>query len=387
MEKIVIIGANEFQKKLVDKANLMGFETHVFSWEEGAVAKSAADYFYPVSITEKEKIYEIVKSIKPMGICSISSDLAMHTVNYVAEKLGLVGNSVFCTDVTTDKYKMRNILSTQGLPCPKYASIKNSDQLDKINMSFPLITKPVDRSGSRGIYKVQNMNELKTAVKKSMEVSFNKEVIVEEFIEGKEYSVEFVSQKGEHNFLQITEKFTTGSPNFIEKGHLSPAKITEENQEKIIRIIRGSLDALMIKNGASHSEIKITPNNEIKIIEIAGRMGGDFIGSDMVYISTGFDFTKSVIDIAINKKLETFETYENNFAFVGFIFKQEDVDKFSKVQLKYPHIIQEYHINQITSDVYDSSTRNGYFILNISSKEELNAVLTIFNLEDHYDFF
>lgn len=97
MKKLAIIGANDFQRQLILKAKDMGLETHVFAWEDGAVGKANADYFYPISIIEKEQILEKCKEIGIDGICSIASDLAVLTVDYVAEKMGLNANSTRLT--------------------------------------------------------------------------------------------------------------------------------------------------------------------------------------------------------------------------------------------------------------------------------------------------
>lgn len=385
MKKIVIIGANEFQMKLVEKANDLGYETHIFAWEEGAIAKEIADFFYPISIVEKEKILEIVNGIKPDGICSIASDLAMPTVNYIAERLEMTGNGLYCTEVTTNKYSMRTILTKNNLPCPKYQLIQDVKDINFESLNFPIITKPVDRSGSRGIYKVNNKADLTVALTRSKEVSFNDKILIEEYVEGKEYSVEFISQDGNHHFLQLTEKFTTGDPNFIEKGHLAPARISSELKKRIVEVIKKSLDTLKVTNGASHSEIKITPNGDLKIIEIAGRMGGDFIGSDMVYISTGFDFLKNVIKVSVKERIEFLGSINNSFAFVGFIFDKEDLKKFVKVKEMFPEVIKEFNVNKEFQNVHDSASRNGYYILSIDEKEKLNDILKILNMEEPND--
>lgn len=94
IKKIIIIGASYLQLPLLKKAKDMGIETHVFTWGEGAVSKEIAGYFYPLSIVEKEKILKVAKQLKSDGIISIASDLAMNTVNYIASKLGLIGNSI-----------------------------------------------------------------------------------------------------------------------------------------------------------------------------------------------------------------------------------------------------------------------------------------------------
>ena len=320
--KIAIIGANEFQNKLIIKAKEMGIETHVFAWEEGAVGKENSDFFYPISIIEKEKILEICKKIKIDGICSIASDLAMHTVNFVANELNLKGNSLECTELTTNKYKMRERLSKSNLPCPKYILVNNIEKVNLEDLSFPLIVKPTDRSGSRGIYKVNNESELEPAIKSALEESFSKEILIEEYILGDEYSVESISEKGIHKVLQITKKYTTGAPNFIERGHIEPVEIDDKLYKKIEQVILKSLDILEVSNGASHSEIKIL-ENDIKIVEIGARMGGDFIGSDLVKISTGIDYLELVINIALNREnviTNIAKKNTNKIAVVKFIF-------------------------------------------------------------------
>ena len=98
--------------------------------------------------------------------------------------------------------------------------------------------------------------------------------------------------------MALTLKHTTGAPYFIETGHVEPAPIEDEILERVKEVITHALNTLEIKNGASHSEIKIDAEGNIKIIEIGARMGGDCIGSDLVYYSTGYDFVKMVIQVA-----------------------------------------------------------------------------------------
>lgn len=380
MKKIAIIGANEFQRKLVLKAKEMGIETHVFAWEEGAVSKDVADYFYPISITEKNSILDIVKVIGIDGICSIASDMAMPTVNYIAEKLKLICNSNQCTIITTNKFKMREILRKYNLPIPEYQLIKKVTDVDCEKMEFPIIVKPIDRSGSRGIYKVFNLTELEFALKKSKEVSFSDEILIEEYISGKEYSIEAISQNGVHKVLQITEKITSGTPNFIEIAHISPAQISEKLKDKILKVINKSLDVLEVKNGASHSEIKISTDGDIKIIEIAARMGGDFIGSDMVEISTGFDFMKNVIKISMGEDIEFNNKVYDKIALVKFFFDEIDVEQFKILKIKYPNLIKEFYIKSQMEKVIDSSTRNGYSIFEIENRNQLKEVMEILEI-------
>ena len=196
---------------------------------------------------------------------------------------------------------MRKAFEKNGDPSPlNYRSDEINEEIIN-NMKFPLIVKPVDRSGSRGITKIQKKEELKDAIRIAEEVSFDKRAMVEEFIEGQEYSVEYISWQGKHTFLALTQKFTTGAPHFIETGHMQPAEVSDTILENIKRIVEHALDTLGVKFGASHSEIKIDQDGTIKIIEVGARMGGDCIGSDLVKISTGYDFVDMVIDVACGK--------------------------------------------------------------------------------------
>ena len=380
MKKIAIIGANEFQHRLVLKAKALGLETHVFAWEEGAVAKEDADYFYPLSITDKDGILQILKEINVNGVCSIASDLAMPTVNYLAEKLKLVGNSNESTILTTNKYEMRKRLKEKNLPIPKFQIVNKDTEINN-KLQFPLIVKPIDRSGSRGIYKVKDKGELTEAISRAKEVSFTEEVLIEEYIVGEEYSIEAISQNGVHHILQITKKFTTGSPNFIEMGHFSPAKIDKRLKDKIIDVVDQSLTALKVRNGASHSEIKVSDSGEIVIIEVAARMGGDFIGSDMVQITTNFDYVKSVIQIAMGEIIDLDFRSSNKYAFVRFIFNQDDISKFNRIKKNYPLAVKDYAINSKIIDVTDSSTRNGYYILELCSDKQINDILHMLDID------
>ena len=364
VKKIAIIGANDFQRQLILKAKEMGMETHVFAWEEGAVGKVDADYFYPISIVEKEQILEKCREIGVDGICSIASDLAVFTIDYIAEKMSLNANSIECSKIATNKFLMRNSFKKNGDPIPKFIEAEKDGEFDITNFSFPLIVKPTDRSGSRGITKIMDSSQLPAAIEAACKESFEHKAMIEEFAEGKEYSVECVSYHGRHTLLAVTEKITTGAPHFIETGHNEPAPVSSEMKELIKTVVYHALDSLKIKEGASHSEIKIDDDGNIKIIEIGSRMGGDCIGSDLVRISTGYDFTKMVIDIALGKEPYFTKIVEPRKAAVRFIFSEKDISDCESMlnngwTLERKYIEHDFDGHEIT----DSSKRYGYYIL------------------------
>jgi Biotin carboxylase len=376
-KKLAIIGASYLQEPLIEKAKCMGLETHVFAWKCGDIGEKTADFFYPISIIEKDEILQQCKNIGVDGICSIASDLASVTVNYVGNAMGLTCNSLESTHIATNKHAMRTKFMENMDPSPRSWLMSDFVRLkDSLNISYPLIVKPTDRSGSRGITKINDESQLEEAIGSALSQSFEKEALVEEFANGQEYSVECISYEGNHQLLAITKKYTTGAPHFIETGHVEPAPISRKSADNIKRIVFHALNSLQIKYGASHSEVKIDQQGNIKIIEIGGRMGGDFIGSDLVQLSTGYDFVKAVIEVALGNKPETYDGRQMGAAATRFILSQSDLDAFNTLKREHQDYITYENIGKITNtEVSDSSTRLGSYIFRALSITDLERYL------------
>lgn len=357
---LAVIGASYLQRPVVEKAKEMGLRVICFAWAEGAVCKDLCDVFYPISIVDKEEILDICRKENIDGICTIASDVAAPTVAYVAEKMGLKGNSYESALKAHDKMDMRLAFSQNGVPCPKFWQVQSINDIDKDKLTFPLIVKPVDRSGSLGVTKVEDNENLKSAIDNACENSFRKTAIVEQFVEGREVSVEFISYDGVHYPLTITDKVTTEAPHFVELAHHQPSTLPSDIKERLYSITHNALDALGVTNGASHSEYKITKDGEIFIIETGARMGGDFIGSDLVRLSTGYDFVKGVVEVALG----TFEKpvlSENNCSGVYFLSKETpEVFEYIINKDKYPQIVAAEVTDNELHDVKCSAERSGY---------------------------
>ncbi len=364
MKKLAIIGANEFQDPLIEKAKQMGYETHVFAWAAGDVGERTADVFHPISITEKEAIWQVCRDVGAGACCSIGSDLAVHTVNFIQRKLGNPCNPEITDTVATDKYEMRRALQAAGVPCPAFLRVSAvPDEKALAGMGWPLIVKPADRSGSRGIFRVENYGQLAEAVPQSIEQSFQKRAVIEQFIPGPEYSCESVSFAGEHHILALTKKYTTGAPHFIETGHAEPSDIPPDAERTVRTQVAAALDALHIRYGASHAEFKLTDGGQARIIEIGARMGGDCIGSDLVYLSTGVDFMAAVIDTAWGRAPDLTVKRTPRRAEIRFIFTQEDVKAMERARRTAPESVwRAVYDGRAGEAVTDSSNRHGYWI-------------------------
>lgn len=371
-KKLAIIGASYLQLPLICKAKHLGIETHVFAWKCDDVGEREADYFYPVSIVEKDQILEICRKIKIDGICSIASDLAVLTVCYVAEKMGLTGNGITSSQISVNKYLMKKAFIDNGVPAANYILTDGIAIPDVSTLKFPLIVKPTDRSGSRGVTRLDSSSDnLKGAIERAIDQSLEKKALVEEFITGTEYSVECLSFEGNHQCLSLTKKYTTGNPHYIEIGHLEPSDLDKKHIEKITEIVFKGLDSLNILYGASHSELKIC-GNEIKIIEIGARMGGDMIGSSLVYLSTGYDFVKAVIDISLGKEPDSIPESTHKTAAIRYITDEEAETNLKVIKSTYPEILIEVNEQGGRScEIFDSSTRKGYYIIASYDRERI----------------
>ena len=363
-KRIAIIGANEFQNPLILKAKELGYETYVFAWKCGDIGEKTADHFVPISIVEKETIWDFCKNNRIDACVSIGSDLATHTVNYIQRKLNKPCNPPMTDIIATNKYEMRKAFLNCNVQCPKFVKVSSCFDFDEIEgFRFPLIVKPTDRSGSRGIFKVNAKEELEKAIDASSKQAFSGEVIIEEFIEGNEYSCEAISYRGTHTILQFTKKYTSGAPHFIETGHMEPADIPQFAIERIESQIKQALDALKIEFGASHSEFKLDAEWNAHIIEIGARMGGDCIGSDLVPLSTGYDFMKMVIDVALGLEPDFTKIAAPSNSHIRFIFNDDDYREFqSKKSKPYFHLVRQSIDKTVSDEVTDSSSRHGFYI-------------------------
>jgi biotin carboxylase len=376
MSKLAIIGASYLQLPLVLAAKKRKITTVCFSWEEGAVCKQYCDKFYPISILDKEKIFDECVKEKISGITTIASDIAVPTICYISEKLGLTGNSFESSIVCTNKFLQRKKLKEAEIQIPFFANSTNFDfESLKQYLKFPVIVKPVDRSGSKGVIVVSSPDKLDDGVRYAQNESLCGQAIIEEFIEGEEISVEAISWEGNHSILAFTDKVTTGPPHFVELEHHQPSRYWQSNvHELIISTVKHSLSVLGIKYGASHSELIITKEGEVFVTEIGARMGGDFIGSHLVKLSTGFDFLDAVIDVALNEEPKVKITTEK-YAGVCFYSKESEwVEGY--IKSKSPSIV-EWHLDVFNETILkESSQRSGYFIYAWDQKIEQARMLS-----------
>ena len=362
MTKLAVIGANEPSIPYYKQAKALGYNIIGIAWAEGAVCRQYCDKFYPVSFKEKEEVLRICQEERIDGITSFSLESALPTVVYVAQAMGLVSNTEECVKLTETKYAQRQAFERNGIPVPRFYSVEREDMLLDLDLDYPIIVKPLDSGGSQGICKLNTNDGLINAYRIAADHSRSRRVIVEEFIDGREFSVEALSHNGIHYILQITDKVTSGSPHFIEIQHHQPADISDEIALRIKEMVSRALSALKIENSPSHTEIKLNSRGELYIIEIGARMGGDFITSDLVRLSTGYDMVAGSIGLAIGD----FKIPEKSVSMYSGVYFYSaiapHIGEIIRNHSDYPEII-EYEIEDgPLPEVHSNADRKGYLL-------------------------
>jgi biotin carboxylase len=307
MKKIMILGASILQLPAIEKAKEMGLEVIAVDMNPEAVGfKVPGVIIEVISTIDTPVILEAAKRHQINGIMTLASDMPMQSVAVVSHEMGLVGISEDTALKATNKAFMRDALKEGGVPIPMYFRVKGKqafvEAVEQVRSAgYKCIVKPADNSGSRGVDLLKEDADLDAAYEYTVKYSRGGEIVVEEFMEGPEVSVETLAVDGEVHVIQITDKLTTGAPYFVEMGHSQPSQLKEEIQEEIKEVAIAANNTIGIKNGPSHTEIKVTKDGP-KIVELGARLGGDCITTHLVPLSTGVNMVECSIRCALGEK-------------------------------------------------------------------------------------
>lgn len=328
MKKLAIIGGGVQASYFGEACKRIGYESHYFSMPDGRVEDGVVDCYHEINIFDKDGIVNICKEIGIDGVVA-TTELSVPITAYVADKLGVLGNSVEVANVITDKFRNREcIKDLTYLLSPKYIEVSSLKEIEDANIPFPIILKPVNLGGKRGLTVVKSKVELETAFKYAVK-SFRKDVkpriIVEQYLEGGcEYSVESLTYKGDTTIIQITQKDSGGAPHCVELGHHQPAPLDECLWSKVVDAVSDGIKAIGLTNGPCHTEIKII-DNKVYLIEFNTRPGGDHIWYPMIELSTGFDIYVAIVQAAMGElKPIDVKTFKHRYSGLYYVVKQTE---------------------------------------------------------------
>ena len=378
--KLLIIGASILQLPAIRKAKEMGYQVGVVDYNPKAVGIPFADEYFNVSTIDENSIVEVAQMYEPDGIMTLATDMPMRAVAKACEVCGLPGISYETAIKATDKGEMIKAFEAAGVEHPWYYIVSDQNSfhpiLDKV--SYPCIIKPTDNAGSRGVVLCYSREELEREYGTAQAESRKGSVIIEEYLQGPELSVEVMTVNGIPYVLQITDKKTTGAPHFVEMGHSQPTRQSLENQEKIKDLASRAVKAVGITTGPAHVEIILTETGP-KMVELGARMGGDCITTHLVPLSTGIDMVGNVIKLACGKNVDILSKMNKGAAIqyfkecCGTIKKITGIEEARKIP-GVQEISIVHHVGETIGEICNSSDRIGFVITQAETAEEASDI-------------
>lgn len=379
MKKALVLAGGFPQIALIEELHKRGYQVLLADYNKEPVAKKYADKYYQVSTLDLESIEKIAREERVNFLITVCTDQALNTVSYVAEKLGLPCYIDHQTGLNvTNKAYMKGVFRNNDIPTADFCILDTLDLAKITKLHYPLIVKPVDCNSSKGVKKVFTNDELKEAFDIAISLSRTNNVVVEEYIEGQELSIDVYVENGHANVLCITqiEKIKSSEKFIIFRG-LSPAGITDDISKQICMVAQKIVDAFEIKNSPMLIQL-ISNGNSVKVLEFSARTGG---GVKYLQIKrmTGFDVISAVVDLTIGikphySKKETGVRYLTNefiYCHSGKYEKMEGLD-----DLKSKGVISDYYEFKWKGaefgEVLSSGDRVAGFTIEGNSLEELS---------------
>ena len=374
-KSVLIFGVGPLQKSIIDRAKLMELYTIGIDPAADATCKDEVDAFEIVGGQDFEGTMAVAKKYQIDAIVTAATDKPLVMMARVAKELNLPFYSVETAQWSTDKFQMKERFELGGVPHAQGRLISKVEEAE--GLVFPVIVKPRDNSGRRGVKLCRDKNELHISIDEALENSKLDTVLVEEFIEGPEYSIESLHHDGKSEVIQFTEKKTTEFPYNVELGHIQPANISDENKQKIHEIISKIGKALNFVNCPAHTELKINERG-IFVIETSPRLGGDYITSTLTPLSTGVNLEDELLKISLGEKINPTPQAVQYSGVRFFAFKEGSVIKHvpnEEFVKGWPHVVdfsfnlqKGEKVHQITS----SLNRYGHITLIAGNRESID---------------
>lgn len=357
---ILIFGVGELQLSIINRANAMGLFTVGIDPCEEACAKNACQAFEIVGGQDYEGTLAVAKKYNISAVVTAATDKPLVMMARIAKELNLPFYSVETAQWSTDKYQMKQRFIEGGVPCAQGRLVHSAGEAK--DLFFPVICKPRDNSGSRGVKLCRDVNELQECIDEALDNSKLDTVLVEEFIEGREFSIETLHYDGKSEVIQFTEKKTTAFPYNVELGHKQPANLTDNEHQQIRDIISKIAACMHFENCPSHTELKVNDRG-IFVIETSPRLGGDYITSTLTPLSTGINLEDQLLHIALGEKVDTTTGRVNKASAVCFLS------------------LPEGDVAAIDKRIYDVASFSGIFSFNIKLKvgDKVNKITSSLN--------
>lgn len=308
MKKVMILGAGAGQLPFINICKEMGCYVICASIEGDYPGFKAADKSYFADTRDKERLLEIAQAEQIDAVASDQTDVSMPAVAYISEKMGLKTIGYETSVAFSNKYIMRTKAKELGVAVPEFYSASSVEEaIDRLpQITMPAIMKPVDSSGSRGVRKFSDAETLKKYFDETKACSKNGEVIIEEFITGREYLADGLAVNGKfiNTDLGIKEYFDKEGM-YISKMCMftSASVITEPAELAVLEANRKMAEGLKLPFGITHGEYIVSDRDgRAYLVEIAARGGGVFLSSHLTPTACGLDTNRILLEYIINGK-------------------------------------------------------------------------------------
>lgn len=303
-KRVLLLGAAQHQVFSLKSIQAMGCEVVVIDRNPESPGFKIADFYEIVDIVDIDGAIKIARKYNIDAIIPLS-DYGVQTAAAVSEKLGLIGLSYQVAKNVTSKAKMREIWEEKGVPSAKFKVVNDLSgaykAIEELN-TWPLIFKPTDSrgGGSRGVSRVDSIEEVEEALKFAQSFYEDRSVIIEEFLDGIEHSMEILVYNNTIQVLAISDKEKMPFPYRVDKSVIYPTILTGESLKSLINAAKVAVQALDITNGAVHVELCSTKTGP-RLFELGARFGGGHTPNPILLFLTGFDVVQEVTKILLGE--------------------------------------------------------------------------------------
>ena len=304
MKKLLVLAAGLLQIPVIKKAQQMGCYVIAADDDRDAPGMKLADKaIVPGGLINEEKLLAIAREEHVDGVIHPCSEVAMNVMGRINDEMHLHGISRDTAVRATNKHLMREAFEAYGTPSPRSyctADVKTGYELFR-SIGGKAILKPSRNSGSRGIAEIEpdlDFDGFASLFERAKSESRDASVMIEQFVEGPEFSVEIIVWNGTVNVLQVTDKKTTEAPYFVELGHSQPSQFPSEVVDAVKNAAVMGVKALRLNDCSAHAEVKYQDGRPY-IMEIGARLGGDFISTELTHLSTGIDMVAAAVSVAL----------------------------------------------------------------------------------------
>lgn len=387
MKKLMLLGGMRYLVPVIEAAHKLGAYVITCDYLPNNIAHKYSDEYCNVSILEKDKVLEKAKELKIDGILSFACDPGVVTAAYVAEKMGLPSSGPYeSVEILQNKGKFRKFLTENNFNVPvakQYTDIETA--LNDIEMfNWPVIVKPTDSAGSKGVTKVEEKDKLKDAINYALKFSHSNEFIIEDFLEkiGDSSDCDSFSIDGKLKFVSFSaQKFDENCENpYTPAAFTWPASISKEHQEELTNEIQRLLKLLDMKNSIYNIETRECTNGKAYIMECSPRGGGNRL-AEMIRYMTGVDMITNIVKSALGMELDVIEQKELKDNWAEIILHSEKEGTFEKLWIS-----EEISSNIVENDLWiETGTHVGGFsganeaigtmVLKFDSEIQMNNVL------------